>query len=410
MRVFCNVTSSALWKCAIAIIACVALGSGLLMLTSPEPDPGVLFSNAVESLNQGDQKPAVSAVNQLSKLPDFSQHAMLLQGGIALKSGDLLRALEHFRSVQPEGLLKAQTLLWTGECLYRLGKLKYAINCFSDLAKASPGSVEAHRWLAAVYFDLGAMDLALSHLARVVEVDSNDFRAYRLAGTIYYDFEKWPEASEQFQKAFDSPQPAHERQRSGIDLGRALIKLGNHAQASSVCKQIKPTSKVLCMLAECAWVLEGAPSGLQLLSKAIDVDPNYASAHLLQARIHLEAGQPEKTITPLRNFVDSNPYDFDAQFMLTTALRQLGRNDEADVQFQQQEKARIAREQMATLNQQAILNPFDSQIRLDLATLCRQTGQTELADIWAKAAEGCDNSGLPSTTRVSVPAGSQIEF
>jgi tetratricopeptide (TPR) repeat protein len=329
---------------------------------------------------------------------------------LALVENDPGGALYYFRHVPPEGELRKSILMMTGESLYKLGRFEDALNCFMPVADSTDRSIDAHRWMAAIYFDIGAMDHALSQLNIILQLVPEDPRALRLAGTIYYDFENWDYAAEHFEKAYQFANTPSDKQDAGRELARTLVKMNEFSRARAICEQIASAPDIACVLAECLWVLEGSSPALECLGSVLERAPEFRTARLLEARILLEDGNPETTIERVSGLAENNPYDFDAQFILTTALRQAGRNMDADIQFRRQEKARLAREQMAELNQQAIQQPLNAQVRNEIAELCRTMGQLELAKIWERAAQGCSESETNSPTNAWIPKEQQIEF
>ncbi|NQV23784.1 MAG: tetratricopeptide repeat protein [Rhodopirellula sp.] len=384
---------------ACVVIALLVAGAKLFYFAS---DPQLLFDRGLLSLQNHDGQSVRAVVDDLRKFPGWEKQSLFLMGALALGEGDPDGALYYFRHVPPEGELRKSILIMTGESLYKLGRFEDALNCFMPLADASAQSIDAHRWLAAIYFDIGAMDHALSQLNIVLQFAPGDLRAHRLAGRIYYDFESWSDAADHFGKAYQDAASPSDRQETGLELARALVKLLDYSQAKEICGQIEQVPEVACVLAECLWALGDAEAGLQILSEVLDKDSKNHSAQLLQARIHVESGHATKVIESLRDLADESPYQFEVQYLLTQALKQIGRPEEADMQFARQERARSAREKMALLNRQAIKQPTDPKVRLELAQLCRKMGNPELAEVWDRAARGFDSTGYVQSKNHSV--------
>ena len=378
---------ASLLTASLLIAACAAL-----WVDHSSPSHKETFVRAVESLNAGDSGPANHLLRTLQRIEGFEQHCELLHGGIALKAGHPDEALTCFARIRPEGDIEQPALLWTGEALYRTDRLSVSLGCFNRIIEQYPDNQAAIRWIAAINFDLCAMDDALRHLRRLVELNPNDFAAHRLMGTIYFDFEKWNEAADSFRLAYQRSHEHPLRQKLGCELARALLLQREYDEAVAVCAELNVDESVLAILAECSWIAGDPQNALKLLAQSLEIAPASHETSLLSGRINLESGRPELAVANLEAAIQSDPFDFDAHFLLTTAYRQLGQEEQAERQFATQESMRQFRVRMAELNNLAIKNPSDAEVRLELAELCRNIGHMKLARIWEKAAQGCSNT------------------
>lgn len=372
---------------SILVVACAAL-----WVHHSSPSHKETFVRAVESLNAGDSGPAKHLLRALQRIEGFEQHCELLHGGIALKEGRPDEALTCFARIRPEGDIEQPALLWTGEALYRTDQLSVSLDCFRRILEQSPDNQAAIRWIAAINFDLCAMDDALRNLRHLLELNPNDFAAHRLMGTIYFDFEKWNEAADSFRLAYQRSHGHPLHQKLGCELARTLLLQHEYDEAAVVCTELNVDESVLSILAECSWIAGDPQNALKLLSQALEIAPSSHEANLLSGRINLQSGDLELAVTNLKAAIQSDPFDFDAHFLLTAAYRQLGQQEQAEKQFATQETVREFRVKMAELNNRAINNPSDAKVRFELAELCRNFGHIKLARIWKKAALGCSNS------------------
>ena len=382
----------------------------VLWVDHSSPSHNETFVRAVESLNAGDSGPAKHLLRTLQRIEGFEQHCELLHGGIALKAGHPNEALTCFARIRPEGDIEHPALLWTGEALYHTDQLSVSLSCFNRIIEQFPDNQAAIRWIAAINFDLCAMDDALRHLRRLVELNPNDFAAHRLMGTIYFDFEKWNEAADSFRLAYQRSHGHPLRQKLGCELARALLLHREYEEAAAVCTELNVDESVLTIRAECSWIAGDPQDALKLLGQALEIAPASHKANLLSGRIKLESGDPELAIANLKAAIQSDPFDFDAHFILTAAYRQLGQKEQAEKQFATQESVREFRVRMAELNSRAIKNPSDAEVRLELAELCRNIGHIKLARIWEKAAQACSDTAPHHLYEPAQPETSRVNF
>lgn len=67
------------------------------------------------------------------------------------------QTLQQLDPIDQESPLFGEAAALIGECLYRLGNIKDAMNLLNLAVQHDPESVEAHRWLAVIHFDQGSM-------------------------------------------------------------------------------------------------------------------------------------------------------------------------------------------------------------------------------------------------------------
>lgn len=369
------------------VVVAAALLVGIVEWSSPF-DPQAKFLEAIQLVENGQTQDAAKIAAKLETIPEFEPHGRLIWGGILLRQRQLQTALDEFGAIQPQGTLRFQALLWTGECLYHLGQLADAAQCFTLLSRDDPENAAAHRWMAAVWFDLGAMDHALASLARLTQLVPEDCAAHRLSGHILYDFEKFKEAQDHYRRALQWCDDDVNRADAGAHLARCLIRLKSFTEAMSLCRTLPRTPDVIAAESECLWATGDIAAAKQMLNGLELPHGEHRDAALLQARIAVQERDPVTAARVLEPLIHRDPFDVEALHSLAGALQQLQRSAEATEMLERSEAARQLRTRMVELNQQAIERPGDVEVRRELAAVCLKLGNPQLAAVWQRAASG----------------------
>jgi Tfp pilus assembly protein PilF len=85
--------------------------------------------------------------------------------------------------------------------MQKSGKLRDAIEVYSEVIKKNPKSAEAYNWRGIAYDDLGQMDMALQDFSKAIEISPNYADAYNNRGEIYRKKKMYREAFTDYHKA-----------------------------------------------------------------------------------------------------------------------------------------------------------------------------------------------------------------
>jgi tetratricopeptide (TPR) repeat protein len=85
--------------------------------------------------------------------------------------------------------------------LHKAGKVKEALDLYSDVIKKNPRSAEAFNWRGMAYDDLGQLDKALADYNKAIELNPDYADAYNNRGEIYRKQKKYAEALVNYKKA-----------------------------------------------------------------------------------------------------------------------------------------------------------------------------------------------------------------
>jgi Tfp pilus assembly protein PilF len=85
--------------------------------------------------------------------------------------------------------------------MQKAGKLRDAIEVYSEVIKKNQKSAEAYNWRGIAYDDLGQMDMALQDFSKAIEISPNYADAYNNRGEIYRKKKMYREAFTDYHKA-----------------------------------------------------------------------------------------------------------------------------------------------------------------------------------------------------------------
>ena len=85
--------------------------------------------------------------------------------------------------------------------LHKAGKVKEAVEIYSEVLKKNPRSAEAFNWRGMAYDDLGQLDNALADFNKAIDLSPNYADAYNNRGEVYRKKKMYPQALADFKKA-----------------------------------------------------------------------------------------------------------------------------------------------------------------------------------------------------------------
>ena len=370
-------------------VLCVALAAGITWSLWPRVTPRDQFRHGLAALERGELVTVLRISRGLRSQPGYASEAHLLQGAYLLKRDQPADALNELAQVVPQGELREPALAVSGESMYWLGRFADAERLFATLAAERPENAEAHRWLAAIAYDLGAMKRAIDELDVVSRLKPGDFRPHILKGHILFDMERFHAAAAEYSLVIAGDPGPQVLAEVLPQLARAQMRERDYEAALNTLSRAERTAGTLALQAECAGSLGRAAEAWKLLADAQALDPDQRDTLLLDGRMQLDAGRPEKAVRPLRRAVELDPHDHESRYQLAQALGKLGKRAEADAELERVNESSALKTKLAKLNQDAIDHPRDAAVREQIAELCEQMGKSKLAATWKRAAAAC---------------------
>lgn len=310
-----------------------------------------------------------------------------------------------------------------------LGADSVAVQMEEAMAAAQSGAldiveVQLFKWLENGVGDIDELSDAYANglaansrfvnLNQVLDAWQNDFpndpRPDYRRGKMHEYFQSWGEAEEAYRKSLSrNPNFLPSRYR----LGRVLIlerKMEEARDQFSVCAESSRPEAAKTSLAICYRALGDTEQARTLLQEvmlsspeviaasydAIDEYPEYFEAASNLGDLESEAGNHAAAEKWLRLALEKNPRDLQARYSLAVNLRELGRTDEAQKEFDFVAESRKALEQVNPLRNQILENPQDPSIRVKLGELLMQYESEKNGRFWISSAFSIDPNFRPA--------------
>lgn len=157
------------------------------------------------------------------------------------------------------------------------------LDSISNMIVSNPNNSNNYYRRALFFYKEGEYDQALADIERAINIDDSVAEYFYLEGNIYYD-------DNVFENAFKSYQTVVDLDNEHLE---AILKLSSLELA-----------------------LENYQLALDMVNKALKIDPNYAEAYYLKGFIYLDGGDTTKAISSFRTAVEVNSDHYDSYIML----------------------------------------------------------------------------------------------
>ena len=169
-----------------------------------------------------------------------------------------------------------------------------------------------------------------------------------------------------------------------LDLAEVLFRSGDAVGARSqleACRGQVAEAARLDLLGECCRLLGDREGQRRGRRRARDRSRPPRPAHQ-RARIDLAHGHPDEALRRLDLALAADPFRSETVYNRGLALRILGRNPEAALDFARTAELNRLTIEMSTLNRKAAEDPHDPDVRYRLGRLCVELGKPDLAASW----------------------------
>ncbi|MEZ6137726.1 MAG: tetratricopeptide repeat protein [Pirellulaceae bacterium] len=336
--------------------------------------------SAEDSINAGNGAGTTAESRLLRSGEKFYQRAL------ALKDSNPQEALELLNTAADYPQSKARSLALAGELLLKVGDPNTAVGVLQAALAADDQLIDPHRWLAAYFYDIGAMDDALIHLKATAAKDPSDPRPWRMQGLIYADFERYAEAIPAYEEALQREMAEHVQQEVRIELADTYLAFRQPDLALKHLDECTATPKTLSMRADCELALGNEDEAEVALHSALELDPKYAPALLIQASLERERGQLAAAAKTYEMAIQLQPYEPDIRSHLMAVYNALGQEAQAEEQRAQMQRLRDLRTRFTELHHLSMKDPSSAMLRLELGETALALGKNDLAISWFKAA------------------------
>lgn len=323
--------------------------------------------------------------------PATRNHACLLRARIGLESGRLMEAVRALDRVKnPQGAEVAEFAFWKGRTLFAAGQPLLATHWLHAALDHRPHDGETLRWLAAAAYDLGDRTTVVNSLEEAVRLDPRDARAWRTLGAVFKENADYERARSAYQATLriDSSQP-----QVRLELAETLFQCGEPDAAErelELCRNRVAEGARADLLARCRKQRDDLEGWRAAVEDGLARAPEHPGLLTQRAQVDLVEGHAAAALKRLDRALRVDPYRAQTFFERGTALRMLGRIDEANRDFKRAADLNRKLAEMSELNEEAARAPDDAQVRYRLGELCVALGKHDLAASWYRAALACD--------------------
>ncbi len=362
---------------------CVVTGALLVGYWIWYSHPQQRFFRALAAIEKRDFRAAEAELSRFKAEEGSEKYIDFLTGALLLRSDRHEAAIRYFSRTQPEGKMREVVLLWTGECLYRMGRLVEAQWALSQMTEEFPKNYSGHRWLGTVYYDLGMNDAAAAELSRALELNPADFRPHALLAVLYYDVGQYAVAVSHYRILLaQRPNPD-----ASSNLAIALIHLHEYRQALDVLEAMPAGVDELILQAECHLEMGAPDRASEMLERARAISPKSRPVLIFTAQRLLDANKPAEAAPLLKQAVDQDPHDFRSRYKLAMTYRDLGSIDDYSREMSRSEESRKLHDRYSELTQKLRKEPNDAKTRYELSLVAGELGFGEIAALWRRGAD-----------------------
>ena len=327
--------------------------------------------------------------------PRTAERAGLLRARIALDRGRPRDAVAPLERIRTDGPLAAEAAYWKGQALLAAGNLPHALAWFQRSLRLRPDDPDALRAMAVAAYDLGDLETVLRALQSLTRLRPDDAAAWRTLGLVRLEM---PDAGEQ---ALETAARAYQtsldlkpnQPKARLELADVLMQQGHFAEAEQqldACRDRVPEADRASLLARAAWGRGDLERVRQLLDDALAQAPDHPALLAQRGLLAQADGRFAEAVDWFDRAIAADPYDSQRYHQRATALRALGRFDEAEQDARRAADLKQAVVDMSALNAEATDHPLDPGVRCRLGQLCERLGKPELAASWYRAALACD--------------------
>ncbi len=181
------------------------------------------------------------------------------------------------------------------------GEHKQSILEAEKLLFEDPNCVEALEEIADNYVSLDDYEKAKKACARALKLDKNSYTAKYILGFIHSNNRNWEDAATHLKSANSLHANNPEILRC---LGWALFNLGKHTQGIVILERslnIDPENTLtMCDLGVCYMQMKNFEKSIELLKKAMEIDPNNQRVHECFLAAQSFQNQMKKILRPMK--------------------------------------------------------------------------------------------------------------
>ena len=254
-------------------------------------------------VRKGDLSSAESALQRAVALDPKLPAAHLAMASLHLLRGDRALAAQEFKTATDLAPFRSVARLGYADFKTKTGSMDEAAAILKETTRKAPDYLPAWGRLAQLAFSQKKYDESLALLENVFSRDGTNFEAGALQAEVRLakgEVKQALEGLESLNKTYPNAPLAK------YELARAYLRNNNPAQAAVV------------------------------LNQAVTLNPDFAEAILLLGEVNLRAGDAQAVVDSMKSLLKKRPNLTQAETLLATGYRSLGRLDDAAEIFQEQ--------------------------------------------------------------------------
>jgi tetratricopeptide (TPR) repeat protein len=305
------------------------------------------------------------------------------------------KALAELTKIQDDGSVGIQGTILAAECLIRLGEQRLAAEGLTAILKRDPNNKDAHHLLAAIYIDLNSAKEAIEHLHEWGRLDPNDGLPYRWIGFFKKDKSEISAAREAYEEALRRQLSPEVKNDVLKELAITYIQQGEYQIALDTMGQggegFLEDPDILALRVECLRTTDRQQEAEQLVTSALEKDPNFVPGLQLLAEKYVTEDQPAKARHLLERAIQLEPHNLKVGTLLQDIYQQLREKDRADELKKLNDETREMQTELAEkLEPQARQEPWNDAVRLRIGEVFLKLRKYPEARMWLEACLACN--------------------
>ncbi len=310
--------------------------SQLNLLQDARPaDPRVTYADGLLASDRGDLNNAINSFKEALRL-DPSLYGAWQDLGLALiKQQKWVEAIDALAELTRRQADSVEAAYFHALALFNAGRVPEAETEVRRALRLDVGAAAAHTLLGIILASRRGHDAEASEaLNQAIALDPNSFDGHFYLGRVAYAQQDYPAAAKALKVAIRL-NPKHAEAR--FFLGTVLEAAGETAAAlveyDELCR-IDPQSAIGQVGLGALLVKQGkTDDAIVTLKRAVSINPRIFEAHWAMGRALLLADRFAEAVEALTAAVALEPSRSDAHYQLGLALKRVGRNEEAQREF-----------------------------------------------------------------------------
>lgn len=319
-----------------------------------------------------------------SRFPFGSAKNEFLRARLARKRGDSRAMIDHLQKASKLGYpqIDAQREQWLA--LAQAGQMAEAERHLAALLMDPRNDgAEILEAFAHGYIKIYRQNSLLSVLEEWIKNYPDDAEPLYLRGHLWSDLVRWKNAEKDFRDAV-ARDPNHFAARLGLADTLVSNKKPQEALEHFKVAERGDAQRLDAKVgqAKCHNNLGAPDEARRLLEEVLAVEPDHLVANIDMARIALGAREYERAYQLLQSLVEEHPRNYDLRQVFSSALRRVGKTEEADQQSDAVADARKALQRAHNLSLKLQKDEANVDVRYEVALIHLKYSSEEEGLMW----------------------------